>query len=273
MAARQPLGQMLATLEHVVLDHTLLQELAPALQQRLRDTLAVLHPRQEVPPDSGQLKAQVDQSGMNYEANVHNFLTGHTASAEAVATDLKGQLLELAHTLQQASQTGAGEPSTAAIELLRHVERAVDNIELHQMANEVARQEHQPFLIPLVLPFASAAYPAQLVVHRHPREGQTSQTGEDTYTAVLLLDVSALGPLRVEATLRGAMVSATISSPEQAVVDWLHADAPALSARLHALGVQTVVTCEVRQQHAADTETALSRLWHLGPERLVDVKI
>src|SRR2546425_906469 len=87
---------VLLALAHMLSSHPWLHEMAPALSQELRDTLAALYPQSALPPDAAQLKDQIDRSGLNYESKVQRMLMGDLSSAvAALAKDLKGQLLEL----------------------------------------------------------------------------------------------------------------------------------------------------------------------------------
>ena len=100
LMAKQPFGETVTTLGHVLSSHLWLHEMVPGLFQEIRDTLAALSPQSALPPDATQLKNQVDRSGLNYESKVQRMLMGERTSAvAALAKDLKGQLLELSHRL------------------------------------------------------------------------------------------------------------------------------------------------------------------------------
>jgi hypothetical protein len=70
LLASQPFGETVTTLGHMLSSHPWLYDMAPALGQELRDTLAALYPPRALPPDAAQLKDQIDQSGLNYESKV-----------------------------------------------------------------------------------------------------------------------------------------------------------------------------------------------------------
>ena len=100
LMAKQPFGETVTTLGHVLSSHLWLHEMVPGLFQEIRDTLTALSPQSALPPDATQLKNQVDRSGLNYESKVQRMLMGERTSAvAALAKDLKGQLLELSHRL------------------------------------------------------------------------------------------------------------------------------------------------------------------------------
>ena len=61
LMASQPFAETVTTLRHMLSSHAWLHEMAPALAQELRDTLAALYPPRALPPDAAQLKDQIDR--------------------------------------------------------------------------------------------------------------------------------------------------------------------------------------------------------------------
>jgi flagellar biosynthesis protein len=108
LGARQPFGEMVVALRQHLVHNPVLRGLDADLLQRLADTLSALLPQDTTLPDAGGLQAQVDRSGINYEAKVAEALTKQATPAErqTLVHDLKGQLLELAARLDQASRQG-----------------------------------------------------------------------------------------------------------------------------------------------------------------------
>src|SRR4029450_12931911 len=125
LMAKQPFGETISTLGHVLSSHLWLHEMAPALSQEIRDTLAVLSPQSALPPEAAQLKDQVDRSGLNYESKVQRTLMGELTSAvAALAKDLKGQLLELSHRLDMLTRAETDPRSREAATVLVHAQQA-----------------------------------------------------------------------------------------------------------------------------------------------------
>jgi hypothetical protein len=277
---------------------TALTDIDAGLLHRLQETLTALLPLQEEPPDAASLRAQVDRSGINYEAKVQEVLTKQASPVEqaALANDLKGQLLELLHkldqrpspaaSLQHDAPMGSREPGQPAltqviregtrsgdiVDLREHVQQALRNIEFQQLSNLFAHQQHQPLLLQFAHPAFPAAHTAKLYFRVDTREQDAQQDAQQNYTLVFLLDFSALGPVRVDATVRGAYVSTTISTTDEAVADFITAQTPDLTARLHALGFQAEVRCSAQVQVSLDVDDSLTRLLVAEPSRLVDVK-
>jgi hypothetical protein len=148
----------------------------------------------------------------------------------------------------------------------------VDALEFQQLLNQFALQEHRPLVLPLVLPFASPPQTMQLVIQREGhREGKPA-ADQEHYTVALSLDLSALGPLHIAATVHGSAVSTTFRVENPAVVEFLHAALPDLHARLQALGCTPCVACAVQEPVTQDSEGCLPRSLTRAV-KLVDVKV
>jgi hypothetical protein len=204
LTASQPFGQTLTMLGELLTTYPLLHDIAPGLTQALQDTLTVLQPQGDEPPDATQLQEQVDRSGINYESKVQRALTGASSNiAVELAKDLKGQLLELSHRLAQLAHTSTDTRSS---------------------------------------------------------------------TVALSLDLTALGPLHIEAIVHGSEVSATLQVGDPVVAEFLRAATPELCARLQVLGLQAHVICDVQEHVARDEAEPLPHVLTRAM-RLVDLKI
>ena len=273
LTASQPFGQTVTMLQELLTTSPLLHDMAPALTQALQDTLTVLRPQGDAPPDATQLQEQVDRSGINYESKVQRALTGASShTAVALAQDLKGQLLALSHRLEQLAHTRTDSQRAEAITVLEQIKRAVQALELQQLSNQLALPEHHPLVLPLVLPFTSPMQTTHLSVRRDGgKEGRPSAE-QERYTVALSLDLTALGPLHIEAMVHGSEVSATLQVEDPAVAEFLRAATPELYARLQALGLQAHISCDVQEHVARDEAEPLPHSLTRAM-RLVDLKI
>src|SRR5262245_12751996 len=166
LMAKQPFGETVTTLGHVLSSHLWLHDMAPGLSQEIRDTLTALSPQSALPPDAAQLKDQMDRSGLNYESKVQRMLMGEVSRAvAALAKDLKGQLLELSYHLARLTHAETDPRSREASTILGQVKRAADALEFQQLSNQFALHEQQPLVLPLVHPFVSPTQTMQLVIH------------------------------------------------------------------------------------------------------------
>ncbi|GIX46294.1 MAG: hypothetical protein KatS3mg131_0505 [Candidatus Tectimicrobiota bacterium] len=217
-----------------VLSSAWLRQQAPQLHQRLAETLSLLQPA--TLPDAAALAAQVKLSGLNYEAALWRLLGGEGPEPTGLAADLKGQLLALRQRL-------AVLRTPAANVVLEHVEEALRQLERYQLANLFAQQQHQPLLVPLLLPSEVTRQTAWLLVHR---EGHRQRHDPQARWALsLILPTTALGELHVEARLQGAALATTLYVERPEVAAYLEPHLPALAAQLQALGFQARVACRL----------------------------
>jgi hypothetical protein len=272
LMAHQPFGETVTTLRQMLSNHPWLYEMAPALAQALRETLAALSPQRALPPDAAQLKDQIDRSGLNYESKVQRRLTGDLpGTAAALAKDLKGQLLELSHRLDLLPYVETDPRSRAAPTVLAQVKRAADALEFQQLSNQCALQEHRPFVLPLVHAFASPTQTMQLIVHREGSQAGRPAADQERYTVALSLDLSALGPLHITAAVHGSAVAATFRIADPGVAEFLRAALPDVHARLQTLGLTPCVTCTAQDLTTQDSAGGFPRSLTRAV-KLVDVK-
>jgi hypothetical protein len=273
LMAKQPFGETVTTLGHVLSSHLWLHEMAPTLSQEIRDALAALSPQSALPLDAAQLKNQMDRSGLNYESKVQRMLMGELPSAvAALAKDLKGQLLELSHRLDRLTHAETDPRSREAAAVLVQVKRAADALEFQQLSNQFALHEQRPLVLPLVHPFVSPTQTMQLVIHREGYQEGRPAAEQEHYTVVLSLDLSTLGALHIEAAVHGSAVSATLRVATPAVAEFLHTALPDLHARLQTLGFTPCVACTVQEPVTQDREGCVPRSL-MQAVKLVDFKV
>lgn len=271
LSAKQPFGDMAAALAHTLHQTPLRHQLDPSLLQRLDDTLQVLLPPKTSLPDASGLQEQVERSGINYEAHVKHVLLNESLAPEEQAkltNDFKGQLLELSEHLGRLDSN-----DSARTDLLRQVQRSMQNIELQQLSNVFAHDAHEPILLQLTHPMFATAQTAQLYVRNNASQQQAQQhQGRQDYTLVFLLDFTELGALRVDASVHDSQVQATINVEQQAAADFVAAHLPALTARLHDLGFQAHVDCCTHDKVPREVDDTLTRLPLPEASRLVDIR-
>jgi hypothetical protein len=272
LMAHQPFGETVTTLWQMLRKHPWLYEMAPALAQELRDTLAALYPQGAWPPEAAQLKNQIDRSGLNYESKVQRMLMGEFPSTvAALAKDLKGQLVELSQRLDLLTHVATNPRSREAQTVLAQVKRAADALEFQQLSNQFALQEHRPLVFPLAYPFASLTQTMQLIVHREGSQEGRPAADQEHYTVALSLDLSVLGPLHITAAVHGSAVAATFRIADPAIAEFLRAALPDLHARWQTLGLMPCVTCTAQEPTTQDSEGGCPRSLTRAV-KLVDVK-
>lgn len=266
-AASQPFGDIVTRLTDLLAETPELADLAPALSQALRETLALLRPAEERPPNATRLQQQVERSGLNYESKVLRALTTEAPLQAPLAHDFKGQLLDLAQRLTHSLEGRHNLWQGTAANLLESVQQAINALELQQIANQFALQEHRPLVLSLVSPYASPLSTLQLAIHRDDRREEHTAPASEHYTVAFALELTTLGPLHITAVVSGRAISATLQVTEPAIAAYLEREAPELVAQLQTLGWQMSVACTVQPHIALDTAPtlpqALTRTTHL----------
>lgn len=260
LEASQPLGQSLIALAQLLAQQPLLQELDAPLLQALRETLAVLQPRREEPPDAAQLQEQVDRAGLNYEKKVERAVQGEPGAMAALAKDLKGQLLALAQRLEQVSHDPQAPQAREATALLPQVTRTLENLEFQQVVQQFAPAEQQPIVLSLAQPFSALTQPMSLAVQRDGQAGTATTEAPERYTLVLQLDLTGLGPLQIAATVQGPDLTTAFQVHDAAIAALVHEASPELVAQLQALGFHTQVSCAVQPHLAPDPGLQVPRV-------------
>lgn len=284
LPSKQPFGEVLGNLERTLVGNPLLSDLKidPKLLENLKGTLKLLYSDNPT-PSANTIKSQIDQSGVGYEAKVREVLTGKPASEIArnkidLARDLKGQLIKLAKELESL-QFDSSKNSTApsirenpkVVEVLQSIKQAIDNIELNQLSNHYAKQENQPVLLQIPYP-ATEDKAINLYVKKQPGGDKKNPGDKQGFNLVFLLDMTALGSLRVDAQVNNDQLNVKIGSENQGVVDFIQANAVGLKERLGEIGFSAEVSCGRQKKDEMQVEESLSRLFIQDPSRLIDVK-
>ncbi|MCZ6873692.1 MAG: hypothetical protein O7G88_09205 [bacterium] len=269
LVAKQPVIDMLTALQKHLAHNPILQQTDVTLRRRLETTLNILLPKTTAPPDADGLKAQINQSGINYEAHVQQLLVNEASPAKqsVLMQDLKGQLLELSQGLNQLSSQQA-----ATTTARQQVQQAIQNIEFQQLANLFAQQEHQFLLLQVAHPALLASHTAKLFFRAKNRSKGNSQVETQDYTLVFLLDFSALGNIRIDAMVHGQQVVATIKTEDETVAHFIRKQTDVLTVCLQNLGFHAEISCRAQETVVLDVDDSLTRVLMVDPSQLVDIK-
>tara|TARA_B100000686_G_C16802828_1_gene987390 strand:+ start:1902 stop:3380 length:1479 start_codon:yes stop_codon:yes gene_type:complete len=279
LPSKQDFGAMAAGLQKLILGETILKEarIDSNLIHRMKHTLKILLPNDY--PDAVDLKAQVDRSGINYESKIKRNIEKEMTSDSRleITRDLKGQLLRLQSLLEKflsRESKVVGEPLLTTIrQTVGQVKMAADNIEFQQLSNQYSRQEQQSVLIQIPDPF----YPENRTAKLYFRcEGENSEkrskSSENKYNLVFLLNLSAIGNLRIDTGMRGNIVSSNIGSDNEHVVKFITANISRLKKQLKMIGYQADISCSLHESAAMDVENKLERKLIKDSTHLVDLK-
>lgn len=263
MPSRQPLGAALARL--AALDTSG----APA---KIRDTLALLVKSiqqalaldfEKLTPD--QARELLSRSGLFLESTLKQAALGNLTReglTAALISDGKaalGKTLasvegEIAAMLKRAESAKPGEPFAAELRALgnaaKTLREAMNVIELNQLLNAQAKErgaENQPQLFQIPWLDGQEAKTARLYVT--PRDGGKGGQGtKKPPTLVFMLEMSALGPVRLDARMEGKSIEGAVYVTAADTADYLHGRLPELAAPLDRLGYAARFTVSTAQR-------------------------
>ncbi|MCF8724423.1 hypothetical protein LQ236_002443 [Nitrospina gracilis] len=276
MTTQQPIDEMVSTLKQAVDHPVLLREskIDPELLGKLRDTLRLLSPSSENKLEAPRMQEMVDRSGIHYETKVRNLLLqeGGNDRFQRLQLDLKGQLMELATRLEEATQK-TGTPLRQLQDVLQAVHRSVQNIEFHQLSNQFAKQEQIPQLLPLPQSLFEGGSQLKIYVRRDwEGDSQSSDPENKSFNMVFFLDMTALGPLRVDTSMRPEGLSVSIETENPVVKTFLENHLLDLKTRMQELGFAIRVSTILKEQVDRDLPDHLTQWVIQEPTRLVDIE-
>ncbi len=282
LPARQPLIQVLAGLKEVFLEGPLTQlrelNIDPVQLKQLQANLQRIIFREFKVPDAAQLKEMIDRSGFHYEAKVKDFVLKPGLSNKNVLleNDLKGQLMRLARQLGQipagATESTASEKFTG--KLMAQVNQAVSNIELQQLTHHFAKEEQHPLLLQLPENLLGEEDRFKIYIFPDQREdaGQESDFHNRIFNLVFLLNLSALGDLRIETKIFKDEISIHITGSNSDAVQFIQAHVPELEDLFQEVGFSISVTSQHQTEVSMEVPDSLGQLLIDTPLQMVDLK-
>jgi len=280
LPSRQPFGEMIAklsTLAGEISSNSGFLKLNSGEMAQLNQTLQFLSPDNGKNSGAQLMKDQVNVSGVNYEAKVKQFLEAGANQGKTMeqSRDLKGQLLDIIQKLEDQAVQAKGFSSPQLQTLKEHTQvfrQAVDNIELNQLTNQLARQENQSILLQIPNPYSQENQSIKLYVRPSGDEESGKKRGsKETYNLAFLLDLSKLGNVRVDSQISQTRLSVKIQVENQAVASFIDSKFEELSPRLSDLGFEASLTSSVEDKIDMDLENELPAILLQDEARLVDI--
>ena len=282
LPVRQPLHQILAGLREVFLEGSLapLKELSIDLAslKQLQINLQKIVAKDAKIPNAGQLKEMIDRTGFHYEAKIRDYALDPEISRKnnLLENDLKGQLLRFGRELEQLPG-GASDRKVSdkfILKLITQVNQAVSNIELQQLIHHFSKEEQQPLL--LQLPENLLGEEDRFKIFILPDQQEGAGTGSDprnkSFNLVFLLNLSALGDLRIETKIFKDEISIHIMGSNSGAVEFIQAHVPELENVFRQEGF----SIDVRSSHPAEISMeipdSLGQLLVDTPLQIVDLK-
>ena len=222
------------------------------------------------------VKQQIDLSGINYESKVKNALEGKELLdvPTNVKNDLKGQLINLLKLLE--IRIGGNETSAIQryqlLKVIKVLMRAVDNIELQQLTNQLSRQENQPITLQIPDPFMIGKT-INLYIRQSEDKSKNKENKENkSVLLVFFLELSALGNLRVDAKINNQAISLRIDVENSNIAKFVENSLKDFCSSLDDLGFEVNASCGVVANIDKELESKLNPLLISETNRLVDLR-
>ena len=128
-------------------------------------------------------------------------------------------------------------------EVVKVFRRSVENIEIQQLKNQHARQENQPIILQFPDPFTDGKT-IKLYLKQAEEDGNSkSKKANGGVVFVFLLELSALGHLRVNAKINGESVGLRIDVENQNIANYVNKRLNEICVRLGELGFEVNASC------------------------------
>lgn len=244
LPTRMPIAKMANLLTDEILDSPLVQELKirPDVLTRLRDTLHLLTPREGKIANEGQVRQQVESSGINYEARVRQALESGLPVGNKLAGDLKGLLLELQQSIDKTQAGSSAKAESPMAEFRQTIKFAIDNIELNQLSSQVSKHENQPQVIQIPNPLTPGNKTIQLYVRKESTDDEGNNK-KDSHNVAFFLDLSFLGKIKINARIDQEHLSVRFDAENEEVANFINQQANDFQEKMGAHNIETSVEC------------------------------
>jgi hypothetical protein len=277
LPARMPLVKMANLLMDEVLDSPVMQELkiSSDVIARLKGTLQLFVPDVGQLPSEGQVRQQVESSGINYEAKVRQSIESGLPAHKELASDLKGLLLKLDQSAEKAASSGlllkldqSAEKAASSVkaptplaEFRQIIKLAIDNIEINQLSSQVSKQESQPLVIQIPNPLSSSNKTLQLYV----RKDSSDEKGQDkdkksSHNVAFFLDLSFLGKIKISTQIGQERLSVKIDVESEDIAKFVNDKANDFKETMEGHRIKTSVDCCVNDKVKPEKDSLIELL-------------
>ena len=265
LPARMPIAKMAYLLRSEILDSQVIPDLKiqSDVVARLRDTLRLLLPSEGEIPNATQVRQQVESSGINYEAKVRQVLEFPSSiqARKELASDLKGLLLELYHSTEQASAKVVQKAPGRFAEFRQTIKYAIDNIELNQLSSQISKQENQPLVIQIPNPLSSGNKTIRLFVRDDSSESETGNTDQKkSHHVAFFLDLSFLGKIKINAKMNQESLSVSINVESEEIANFIRHRASDFEEKMNEDEINTSVECYVTHEVKPEKDNLIELL-------------
>ena len=280
LPAREGFGEMMTRLAAVVGELSSGSELAKSgikkIITRLGNTLQFMVAQTDKTPSAQTVRELVNGSGMNYESKLKQFLESglNPEKAGELSRDLKGQLLDIIRKLE--NQTAQKSLSSTQLQFLKDnvqiFRNAVDNIELHQLTHQLAKQDGQSLLLQIPNPFGQGDSTIKFYVRPSDEEnGEGKGSSKKNFNLVFLLELSTLGNLRVDSQISENRLSVKMTVENQTIADFISSQTESFQSRIADMDLVADLTCCVQENIDMTSNDEMPKILLKDEFRLVDL--
>jgi hypothetical protein len=237
----------------------------------LKGTLQLLVPAEGKLPSEGQVRQQVESSGINYEAKVRQSIESGLPAHKELASDLKGLLLKLD---QSADKVASSVKAPARLaEFRQTIKFAIDNIELNQLSSQVSKQESQPLVIQIPNPLSSGNKTLQLYVRKDSsNEEGVEKNKKSSHNVAFFLDLSFLGKIKISAQIGQDLLSVKMDTENEDIAKFINDKAKDFKEIMGGHNIKTSVECCVTDKVKPEKDSLIELLVSQNTS-LVNIKI
>jgi len=277
LPARMPIVKMANLLMDEILDSPVMQELKVSSDviARLKGTLQLLVPAEGKLPSEGQVRQQVESSGINYEAKVRQSIESGLPAHKELASDLKGLLLKLDQSADKVASSVKAPASLASAdkvassvkapaplaEFRQTIKFAIDSIELNQLSSQVSKQESQPLVIQIPNPLNSGNKTLQLYVRKDSSDEEgVDKNKKSSHNVAFFLDLSFLGKIKISAQIGQDRLSVKMDAENEDIAKFINDKAKDFKEIMGGHNIETSVECCVTDKVKPEKDSLIELL-------------
>ncbi len=245
------------------------------LKGRLQESLQVLKTSSGELLDTGKLQENVARTGASYEARLKQFLESPTNAGfrNALTQDFKGQLQELSKVLEQQFGPGFKGGDTVAQTLGRQTQAVIQNLDIHQLTQVVARQENHPMTLLIPNMLEHQGRPIKVFYREEDGGGKNKvKEGNNPYTLVFFLELSRLGNVRLDARVQEEKLGLNIAVENPEVLNFIESGFSVFKEHLDELGFESEITGAVNPEKVQETIEEFPEPVLMNLNSLVDLR-
>ncbi len=253
LPARQPLAQLIKEFETLFgrVNESNSKAIPNELKSRLQETLSVFKATQNEPVNDKTIRENIARTGASFESRLSQFFENPKGSGlkDAVRQDFKGQLQELSRFLEKQFGIGIKTGDGTIQSLGRQTQTIIQNLDIHQLTQIVARQENHPMSLMIPNMLEPQGRPIKIFYKEDEGDGKGSKTGDKgKYTLVFFLEMSQLGNVRLDARVQDKKLGLNIAVENEAVLSFIKTGFEYFRDQLNEMGFESEITGQINPE-------------------------